>query len=498
MSTPSAYAELVAAHARLYRFDHLAAILSWDRSTMMPPGGSAARAAADAELRGLIHGLRRAPRLAELIQRAGDEALDDVERANLREMRRDWLEANALPETLASARALAGARCEHAWRSQRPANDWSGFLSNFREVVHLAREEAVHLADATGLAPYDTLLDRYEPGMRTAVLDRLFGALQTWMPDLVAHAQEAQRNMAVIVPAGPFPLADQRRLCHALMEVLGFDFSAGRLDQSAHPFTGGVAEDVRITTRYDERDFLPALNSTLHETGHARYAQGLPRAWLSQPLGRPRSYAIHESQSLLLEMQVGRSREFAEVLAPLLRTYLGERAGFDADNLHRLLARVAPGRIRVSADEASYPAHVIVRYQIERALISGEIEAEDIPTLWDEKMLALLGVDTRGNYGDGCMQDVHWTDGAFGYFPSYTLGAMYAAQWFAEVRRTTPEIGSQIAVGNLQALFDWLDANIWSQASRWETSELVCRASGTDLDPAHFRAHLEARYLGAH
>jgi carboxypeptidase Taq len=181
----------------------------------------------------------------------------------------------------------------------------------------------------------------------------------------------------------------------------------------------------------------------------------------------------------------------------MLRAHLGELTGFDADNLHRLLTRVAPGPIRVSADEASYPMHIVLRYEVERALISGEIEAEDIPALWDEKMMKLLGVDTRGNYRDGCMQDVHWTEGAFGYFPSYTLGAMHAAQWFVCLRREIPDIDARIAAGDLRLLFDWLAANIWSQASRWATPELVRRASGGDLDPACFRAHLEARYLGA-
>lgn len=497
MPTSPAYAELVSVHARLYRLEHVEAMLSWDRSTMMPPKGSAARAAANAELRSLTHGMRRAPRLAELIQRAEDEPLDPFERANLREIRRDWRDANALPETLVAAMSLAAARCEHAWRSQRPANDWAGFLDNFREVVHLAREEALRLADATGLAPYDTLVDRYEPGMTGAVLDRLFGALQAWLPDLIARTQQVRRDEAVIVPAGPFPVEAQRALGRAVMDVFGFDFDAGRLDESTHPFTGGVPEDVRVTTRYREDDFLSALCATIHETGHARYAQGLPRAWLGQPVGRPRSYGIHESQSLFLEMQMGRSRAFAEVLAPMLRAHLGERAGFDADNLYRLLTRVAPGKIRVSADELTYPAHVMLRYRIERALISGEIEAEDIPAQWDEDMMTLLGVDTRGDYRNGCMQDVHWPGGAFGYFPTYTLGAMYAAQWSAGLRRAVPDVDARIAAGDLHPLFDWLGANVWSQASRWETGELARQASGSDLDPAHFRAHLEARYDGA-
>jgi carboxypeptidase Taq len=253
---------------------------------------------------------------------------------------------------------------------------------------------------------------------------------------------------------------------------------------------------VRLTTRYHDGDFTQSLMGVIHETGHARYEQNLPRDWLGQPLGVARSYGIHESQSLSFEMQLGRSRGFTGLIVPLLKQHFGDQPAFDADNLFRLGTRLRPGLIRVDADEVTYPAHVILRYEIERALIEGDIEADDIPALWDEKMQTLLGLDTRGNFRDGCMQDVHWTDGAFGYFPSYTLGAMYAAQWFATMRRATPDLDARIAAGDLAPVFDWLRDNIWSQASRWETPELVRRASGEALNPAYLREHLERRYLG--
>jgi len=494
-ATP-AYDALVVRHRRLYRYQHLAAIVSWDRNAMMPPKGAAARAAAEAELATLLHRQRTDPALAGLLAAAAGEPLDAVQQANLREMRRDWRDANALPETLVEAKSLAGARCEHAWRRQRPANDWPGFLENFREVVRLAREEAHLLAEATGLAPYDALLDRFEPGVTSADVDRLFADLKTWLPGLVAQVRAKQAQEPVIAPVGPFPVARQKALSLALMARLQFDFAAGRLDESAHPFSGGVPEDVRLTTRYREDDFLQSLMGSIHETGHARYEQNLPREWVDQPLGRARSYGIHESQSLAFEMQLARSPGFVALLAPLVAEHFGPQPAFAADNLHRLVTRVRPGAIRVNADEATYPAHIILRYEIERPLIEGTLEAADVPALWDEKMAALLGIDTRGNYADGCLQDVHWTEGAFGYFPSYTLGAMYAAQWFAALHRAHPDLDARIAAGDLAPVFAWLQTNIWSQASRWETPELVRRASGEALNPAHFRAHLEGRYLG--
>lgn len=496
MVTKPAYAELVARHARLYRYEHLSAMLHWDRAAIMPAKGSAARAAAQAELHALIHGLRSDSQVGALIVRAEDEPLDDFERANLREMRREWRAAATLPSALVEARTLAGARCEHAWRNQRPANDWAGFLTNFREVVRLAREEARLLGEALQLSPYDALVDRFEPGITSAEIDRLFGGLQQWLPTLAAQVVEKQRGISVLEPSGPFPIAAQKVMSQAVMKRLGFDFAAGRLDESTHPFTGGVPEDVRLTTRYREDDLIPALRSTIHETGHARYAQNLPRAWLGQPVGTARSYGIHESQSLFFEMQLGRSRPFVGLLAPMLFAHFGDQPAFDADNLFRLLTRVAPGHLRVSADELTYPLHIVLRYEIERALIGGEVEPDDIPALWDEGMQRFFGIDTRGNYRDGCLQDIHWSGGAFGYFPSYTLGALYAAQWYAALRSDEPHIEASISAGELGAVFQWLDQHIWSAASRWETRELVHRASGGPLDPAHFRAHLERRYLG--
>ena len=495
MSSTPAYDLLCAAHLRLYRFSHLGSITRWDQETHMPHKGNEARAAALAELAALMHRLSTEPQLGERIDRAEQEPLDEAQRANLREIRREWRQANALPEALVQARSLASSRCEHAWRAQRQANDWMGFVANFREVLRIAREEAALLSQLQGVSKYEALMDRFEPGMTCAEVDRVFGDLKQWLPGLVRQAQERQAREVVLAPVGPFATPSQVLLCQRVTGLLGFDFEAGRLDVSTHPFSGGVPEDVRLTTRYREDDFQQSLMGTIHETGHGRYEQNRPREWLGQPVSEARSMAIHESQSLAFEMQLGRSRGFAGLLAPLLAEQFGPQPAFEAGNLYRLSTRVKPGLIRVDADEATYPAHVILRYEIERALIEGEIEPEDIPTLWDEKMLALLGHDTRGNFSDGPMQDVHWPAGMFGYFPCYTLGAMYAAQWFAAMRRATPDLDARIAQGDLAPVFDWLRDNIWLQASRWTTEELAIRASGEPLNPAHFRAHLERRYL---
>ncbi|MCA3251885.1 MAG: carboxypeptidase M32 [Pseudomonadota bacterium] len=491
-----AYDDLALTWTRMHRFGHLMSIAGWDQAANMPPKGVEARAAAMAEMAALLHRMRTDPALPDRLERAEQEDLDVVQRANLREMRRAWQLSNALPEKLVQKQRLASSRCEHAWRRQRPANDWAGFLANFREVLALAREEAALLSDRTGLSRYEAMMDRFEPGMTSARLDGIFGEVRQWLPGLVERVIERQAAEPVIEPQGPFPVARQRALCERTVRLLGFDFDAGRLDVSTHPFCGGVPEDVRMTTRFREDDFLGALTGTIHETGHGRYEQNRPREWLGQPVGEARSMALHESQSLSFEMQLGSHPGFARHLAPLVAEAFGAQPAFEPDNLHRLMTRVRRGLIRVEADEVTYPAHIVLRYGIERPLIEGDIEAEDIPALWDEGMRELLGLDTRGNYTDGPLQDVHWPEALFGYFPCYSLGAMYAAQWFAAMRREMPDLDDRIARGEFGAVFDWLRDRVWSQASLWPTDELAVRATGEPLNPAHFRAHLERRYLG--
>ncbi|WP_416412433.1 carboxypeptidase M32 [Pantoea sp. App145] len=491
----SAYQELSRTFLRLSRFGHLGAIAGVDMQTTMPAGGSRARGEAMAELSVFMHEILTDKRLGGLFDAAQQESLNDVEQANLTEMRRAWQQATLLPASLVEAKSLAGSRCEHAWRQQRPANDWQGFAANLKDVVKLSREEAQLRAEALGVSRYDALLDVFEPGMTSAQLDQTFGELKSWLPELLQKVVAKQLQHPVTTPVGPFAIESQKQLGLSLMGTLGFDFNHGRLDVSAHPFCGGVPEDVRITTRYNENAFLSAMMGVIHETGHARYEQNLPQQWRGQPVAHARSTAMHESQSLFMEMQLGRSREFLQRIQPQVIALMGDQPALASDNFIRLTQRVRPGLIRVDADELSYPAHVILRYEIERALIEGEIEVDDIPALWDEKMQDALGMDTRGNYRDGCMQDIHWTDGAFGYFPTYTLGAMYAAQLFQAVKRAIPQVSELILQGDLQPVFDWLQQNIWQHGSRFPTGQLLVNATGESLNPHYFRQHLEQRYL---
>ncbi|QUM88125.1 carboxypeptidase M32 [Moritella sp. 36] len=496
MTTSSAYEELSKHFKKIHNLSHLSSICGWDQAAMMPAGGNEARSEAMAELAVMIHQQSTAPQLAGLINQAQAENLSSEQQASLAEIDRSWQQANVVPEELVSAKSLAGSKCEHAWRTQRKENDWAGFAKNLKTVVELSREEASIRGQANNCSNYDALMDLYEPGMTSAQLDPIFDDVKSWLPELTLAAQEKQRSDNVIMPTGHFPIASQQQLGLKTMQILGFDFNHGRLDVSTHPFCGGVSSDVRITTRYEEDDFTQSLMGVVHETGHARYEQGLPKALNHLPVGQARSMGIHESQSLLFEMQLGRSKEFLTLLTPeIQKAFSGtDKAIYNPLNLSQCYTRVKPDFIRVDADEVTYPAHVMLRYEIEQALMNGDIEVDDIPELWALKMQQYLGVDTKGNYRNGCMQDVHWTDGSFGYFPSYTLGAMYAAQFMATIKQQM-DVPAIITSGDLSPIFNWLKTNIWQNASLLSTNDLVKQATGETLNPAHFKAHLQARYL---
>ncbi|WP_354625177.1 carboxypeptidase M32 [Psychromonas sp. MME2] len=490
------YKKLTEHYKKIANFNHLYAITSWDQAVMMPNGGNNARSSALAELSLHVHQLATAAHLGELFDKAESEQLDPIETASLLEMKMQWQKSALLPDDLVQAQSLAGSKCEHAWRIQRQENDWQGFTKNFAEVVNLAQQEAQIRAHANNQTPYDALLNLYEPGTSSSEIDSIFANLKTWLPTLTQQVQEKQAGEKIAIPTEHYSTAQQRALGLDVMKLLDFDFNHGRLDISSHPFCGGVSQDVRITTRYDEADFVQSLMGIIHETGHARYEQGLPKSLAGLPVGEARSMGIHESQSLFFEMQLGRSQAFIEQLAPLTGKHFpnNNQAIFTASNLQNIYTRVKPDLIRVDADELTYPAHVILRYEIERDLINGKISYHDIPEYWDTKMQQYLGISTAGNYKNGCMQDIHWTDGSFGYFPSYTLGAMYAAQFMAAMKKTV-DVDAAIRSGDLSPIFTWLSSNIWSKGSTLATNQLVIQATGESLNPVYFKQHLQDRYL---
>ncbi|CUG04174.1 carboxypeptidase, putative, partial [Bodo saltans] len=447
-----AYSELVKVFSRLHNLGHLSAICSWDSMVNMPPKSGAARGAALAELDVISHNIITDKRVQTLLKEAQEAAtaLTETEQSNLREMSRQILNETKLPESIVERKALVSSKAEQAWRQLRPKNDWDGFVPHLKEIVQISREMAGYLAAGTDMNLYEALLNMYEPGMTVGVLDSVFDDVKSWLPQLIQEVKEKNASTTILMPEGPFPIANQKELGLECMRTwkfdfegfqevkeknasttilmpegpfpiakqkeLGlecmrtwkFDFEAGRLDISTHPFCGGVPEDVRLTTRYQEDNFDQSLMGIIHETGHGKYEQNRPKELLNQPGSRARSMGVHESQSLFAEMQIGRSAAFAKYLTPLVIKHLGQQPAFTVENMKNLACRVKPGLIRVDADELCYPLHVILRYEIERALVEGTLEVDAIPAVWDAKMKEYLGQDTTGNFLESRYRDRLW------------------------------------------------------------------------------------------
>ena len=492
------FAELDHLCRRLEALEHAKAMLEVDEAVNMPAGGGEKRAEAVSVLASIAHEMATAPQIAGWIAAAEAEDLDDVQTAAVAEFKRVYINRTCLSSGFVARQVNASMRCEQLWRQLRAKNDWNDFLPSFDNVVSLAREEAARRAEVLKLSPYDAMVEQYDPGSRTAEITRVFTDLKAFLRGFIPQALEAQARRRAARPlkafAGPFLPNRQKALGQEIMKAIGFDFDHGRLDVSHHPFCSGVPSDVRMTTRYNDDEFLSSLMGIVHETGHGLYEQNLPHDLSHWPSMKARGMSMHESQSLFQEMQISRRAEFWEFVLPKAREILGlEDAG--VEDLLNHVHGVERGFIRVDADEATYPLHVILRFEIEQELVTGRLAAKDVPEVWNAKMQDYLGLSTAGNYKDGPMQDVHWPSGAFGYFPSYTLGAMMAAQQWAAVERAVPDAAAQIARGDFAAINAWRKENIWSKASMFSTPEIMRQATGEPLDARFFEEHLKRRYL---
>jgi len=493
----TAYWKLEKRFRRLLVLRDAAEVLQWDYAAMMPAGGGPARGEQLAELSAVSHSILSDPETADLLAKAEEDTkLDRWQSANLTGMRRKWAHATALSEDLVLAFSKACTGCETAWRTARSEADFPAVLPHLETLLSLVRECAAAKAEKLGLNQYDALLDEFEPGGRSADIDIRFAELEAFLPGFLNQVLERQKaNPAPPMPEGPFDPEKQRELGLKLMTALGFNFDHGRLDVSLHPFCGGTPDDVRITTRFDEKDFSSAIMGVLHETGHALYERGLPKDWRHQPVGEALGMAAHESQSLLIEMQMSRSRPFLEFAAPLMRdAFDGSGPAWEADALYKNLIKVEPGFIRVDADEITYPLHVILRYRLEKQMITGDLPLADLPEAWNEGMEKLLGIRPPSDR-EGCLQDIHWYDGAWGYFPTYTLGAMTAAQLYTSALKDEAEIAPGIPLGNFKPLTKWLNKNVHSLGSSLSVDKMVEQATGSPLGAEAFITHLKTRYL---
>jgi len=494
----NAYEDLKVRFHRCSAIEGALSVLQWDRAAMMPVGGSEARAEQVATLETLRHELMTAPEVKAWLDAASTDTLSDSDAANLKEMRRNWVHAAAVPSDLVAALSKAGAACEMTWRTARKDGDFQAVLPLMQNLLDLVKEEAAAKAEALDVPPYDALLDMYEPGGCAAEIDDIFADMSAFLPGFLDEVLEAQAQRPQPLPlTGTFPVEKQRVLVEQIMTAMGFDENHGRLDESAHPFCGGIPTDVRLTTRYDESDAFTGVFGVIHETGHALYEMGLPKDFAGQPAGFARGMSIHESQSLNMEMQAGRGRKFLSWLAPKLAEVYGQTGPeWRAENIINLAQQVERGFIRVDADEVTYPAHVILRYRLERAMIAGDLALADLPGAWNDGMQDLLGVTPPHN-GLGCMQDIHWYDGAWGYFPTYTLGAMTAAQLFAKAQSDVPTLDDALAEGNFVPLLGWMRRHIHQKGALLSASDMLVQATGKPLDATAFKTHLRSRYIEA-
>lgn len=488
----SAYTTLAARYRRMAHLGSASGILSWDHSVMMPPGAAGWRGETMATLAGLMHEMATAPDTGDLLDEAGRDDLNADQSRNLALMRREHARATAIPGELVERLSSLGSSTEIVWREARAASDFSLLAPKLAELLALNVEKAERLGDALDLAPYDALLDGFDPGRRAADVDVLFDRLAAELPpmiDIVLARQEAP-------PAarGGYEVASQEAIGRAVLTALAYDFDRGRLDVSTHPFTGGAHDDVRITTRYAPDDFTQSLMGTIHECGHALYEQGLPPQFAGQPIGQSAGLAIHETQSLLYEMQLGRSDAFLAWLRPQLLNAFGEEPALTEAGLIATYRHVARSAIRVDADEMTYPLHVILRYRLERAMLAGELAVKDLPEAWNAGMADLVGYEVKHD-AEGCLQDIHWPMGAFGYFPTYSLGAMGAAQIFQAALKADTAIPNGIAKSDFAPLLSWLRENVHGQGSRHEPDDLMRRATGAPLGADAFLAHLRERYV---
>jgi carboxypeptidase Taq len=495
---PNSYNTLKEQFQRIARLDHAITFLQWDQLVMMPPGGNDTRSKSIAELKTMRHELLCSELLGDLLHNAQERETSPDRSRSLMEMERSRKQAISVPADLVRAQSLAGSICEHGWRKQHKQNDWPGFLTAFVEVVNLSRREAQARRDHDSAGfptPYDALLDLYCTGDSSRFIDDIFVQLKKELPEILAKVVEKQANTEKVELLGSFPVDRQKALNCKLMEILGFDFQRGRLDVSMHPFSTGDRGDQRITTRFRETDFFEALLATAHETGHASYENGLPAEWDGLPIGRSRNMCIHESQSLLFEKQLFLSGPFLSFFTKTIHQYLPQTSRWSGNRIRSATTRVQPSLIRVEADEVTYPLHIVLRFEIEKELINGGLEAKDIPEVWDAKMQQYLGLSTAGNYREGCLQDIHWTDGSFGYFPSYTVGALNAAQLFAAITRKYPDWSERLSRGDAAFLRQWLGETIWSKGRSLESQEIMEQATGEGTNAAYFLSHLKARYL---
>lgn len=492
------YLKLEAHFKQITHLQNLAALIQTDAETNLPPGSAPSRHQELGTLVKVIHGMATASSLKSVIKAAIEEtpSLDAWQKSNLSIIQKEYEHAQCISPELQAAYSIATSECELTWRTARQANDFASLIPSLNRVFELARQIAHAKSQHFGMDPYDILMDAYDPSRTSQEVQGVYDTLKVKLPKLVAQITAKQQAETLIPLSEKIGEQTQQAIGLRIMEKMGFNFDKGRLDKSAHPFCNGSNDDVRLTTRYDESNLMTGIFGIIHETGHGLYQQNLPAGYRDQPVGQAKGMAFHESQSLIMECQACISPEFMQFLAKLLRDEFGLKgAAYSAENLYKLQTRVKPSLIRVDADEVTYPLHVILRFEIEKCIIKDNLQAADIPALWNAKMQEYVGIVPPTDR-DGCMQDIHWPAGLLGYFPAYTNGAIIGSMLMKAAQTKHPSLKKQLMNGNFQELNTYLNEKLRCWGSMKDSAELLQTATGyTKINPDTFIDYLQHKYL---
>ncbi len=491
-AAPDAYVELLDHYARVENLTATQMLLRWDQQVMMPPGGTPARSRQLSTLSGLQHELLTDDDVGEWLDALEDADLTGPQSGAVREIRREYERAVRVPRDLIEAISEKTSEALPVWEEAREDDDFERFAPALEELIELQREYAEHIDPDKD--PYEVLFEEYEPYLGLDTAERVLGRLRDELVPLIDSVADAEVDLATPFEGGTYPESDQEALARDVLDVLDYDWDRGRLDTSTHPFTSGTQFDCRITTRFDESEPLDALSSTIHEFGHATYNLGLPQEEYGSPLGDSRDLSVHESQSRLWENHVGRTKSFWQRILPLAKDHFDGIDDVTVDEVYQAANQVYDDNlIRVEADELTYHMHIVLRFEIERDLISGDLAVADIPTVWNDKMEEYLGVrpDTDA---EGCLQDIHWSHGSFGYFPTYSLGSVLAAQLDHHARQDIDDLDADIREGDFEALHTWLTENIHRHGARYTTPDLIREATGEDYTADYFIDYVTAKF----
>ncbi|OYR83574.1 carboxypeptidase [Halorubrum distributum] len=489
---PDAYDALLDRVQRWNAVGSASGVLGWDQQVMMPEGGTPARSKQLSALSSVHHDMVTADETGELLDELDDADLTDEQAAVVREVRREYERADAVPVELVEEISETGSEALQAWEEAKAEDDFDEFAPYLEKHVELKREYAEHIDPDRD--PYEVLFEEFEPCLSMERAESILTELREALVPMIDEIRESDVQLAVDTFEGTFPEDDQDAPSRDALEPVGYDFDRGRLDVSSHPFTSGNQFDCRVTTRFDENDPLGAVGSTIHEFGHAQYNLGLPQEHFGTPLGESRDLSVHESQSRLWENHVGRSEAFWEEFLPVFQEHFPQTEEATVRDAYEAFNQVYEDNlIRVEADELTYHLHIVIRFEIERDLIRGDLDVEDVPEVWNDKYEEYLGIrpDTDS---EGCLQDIHWSHGNFGYFPTYSLGSVMAAQLFEAAEDEIDDLHGKIADGEFGDLHDWLGENVHQHGSRYETNELVVRATGEDFSADAFLDYVDEKY----